>query len=52
MGFATEALSVAVWEARTERVSEIVEGGEAERRETSDSMAAMGWVISGSVFRR
>jgi len=52
MGFETEALRVAVAESRRERVSDIVEGGEAERREMRDSIAATGWVTRGSVARR
>ena len=42
MGFETEAFRVAVEEARRERVSETVDGGEAERRATRDSIAAIG----------
>ena len=52
MGFETEALRAAVAESRRERVSDIVEGGEAERREMRDSIAATGWVTRGSVARR
>lgn len=52
MGLATEDLRVRVEEARRERVSEIVEGGECERRRIRDSIAAMGGVRRGSVVRR
>ena len=52
IGFETDALRVAVEEASRERVSEIVDGGAAERRAMRDSMAAMGWVISGSTRKR
>jgi len=52
MGFETEALRVAVAESRRESVSDIVEGGEAERRVMRDSIAATGWVTRGSVVRR
>lgn len=52
MGFETEALRVVVADSRRERVSDIVEGGEAERREMRDSIAAIGWVRRGSVVRR
>ena len=36
---------------RRERVSEVVEGGEEERRDISDSMAAVEGVRSGSFWR-
>lgn len=36
---------------RRERVSAVVEGGEAERREINDSMAASGGVRRGSLLR-
>jgi len=52
MGFETEDLRVLVEEARRERVSEIVEGGEWERRRIRDSIAAMGGVRRTSVVRR
>ena len=51
MGLGTEALSMAVEDARRERVSEMVDGGEAERRDMRDSIAAIGWVRRGSVRR-
>lgn len=50
--FGTEALRVAVADSRRESVSDMVDGGEAERREMRDSMAATGWVTRGSVRRR
>ena len=46
MGFGTEAFSVDVDDSIRASVSDTVEGGEAERRAVSDSMAATGLVIS------
>lgn len=51
IGLGTLALRVAVYEARSCSVSEIVEGGEADRRVIRASIAAMGWVSSGSLRR-
>ena len=51
MGFETEFLSSDVAESRSVRVSDIVEGGEEERREIKVSIAAMGFVIRVSVDR-
>ena len=51
MGFETDFLSSDVAESRSVRVSEIVEGGDEERREIKVSMAAMGFVMRGSVDR-
>ena len=52
IGFETDAFRVLVDESSKESVSEIVDGGAAERREMRDSMAAMGWVMRGSVRSR
>lgn len=49
--FGTDAFSSEVADSRSERVSEIVEGGDAERRDIKDSIAATGFVIKGSVER-
>ena len=51
MGFETDFLSSEVAVSRRVRVSEIVEGGDEERREIKVSMAAMGFVMRGSVDR-
>ena len=51
MGFETDLLSSDVAESRRVRVSEIVEGGDEERREIKVSIAAMGFVMRGSVER-
>ena len=47
--FGIDAFSSEVADSRRERVSEIVEGGDAERRDIKDSIAATGFVIRGSV---
>ena len=52
MGFRTERFNSAVAVSRRVRVSDIVEGGEWERRRTRASMAATGIVKSGSDWRR
>ena len=51
MGFETDFLSSDVAESRRVRVSEIVEGGDEERREIKVSIAAMGFVMRWSVER-
>ena len=51
MGFENDFLSSDVAESRRVRVSEIVEGGNEERREIRVSIAAMGLVMRGSVER-
>ena len=51
MGFETDFLSSDVAESRRVRVSEIVEGGDEERRDIKVSIAAMGFVMRGSVER-
>ena len=52
MGFGMVAFRVAVAVERRARVSEMVPAGEVERRVIRDSIAAMGWVRRGSVWRR
>ncbi len=52
MGLETAALRAAVEVERTERVSEMVLGGECERRRMRVSMAATGMVKRGSEERR
>ena len=47
----TDAFNSEVADSRRESVSEIVEGGDAERRDIRDSIAATGFVIRGSVDR-
>ena len=47
----TDAFSSDVADSRRERVSEIVDGGDAERRDIKASMAATGFVMRGSVER-
>lgn len=49
--FGTDPFSSKVADSRRERVSEIVEGGDAERRHIKDSIAATGFVMRGSVER-
>ena len=49
--FGTDAFSSEVADSRRERVSEIVEAGDAERRDIRDSMAATAFVMRGSVDR-
>lgn len=49
--FGTEFFSSEVADSRSERVSEIVEGGDAESRDIKDSIAATGFVMRGSVER-
>lgn len=49
--FGTDAFNSEVADSRRESVSEIVEGGDAERRDIKDSIAATGFVICGSVDR-
>lgn len=51
MEFGTDSFSSEVADSRRERVSEIVEGGDAERRDIKDSIAATGFVMRGSVER-
>ena len=46
-----DAFSSEVADSRRESVSEVVEGGDAERRDIKDSIAATGFVIRGSVVR-
>ena len=52
IGLGTEALRMAVWWARRERVSEIVVGDLWERRWIRDSIAVTGMVRWGSERRR
>lgn len=52
MGFEAVVFRVVVAVERRERVSEMVPAGEVERRVMRDSIAAMGWVRRGSVWRR
>ena len=52
MGLELEAFRVAVEVSIRASVSETVDGGEVERRAISDSIAAMGFVISWSFWRR
>lgn len=47
----TDCFSSEVADSRRERVSDIVEGGDAERREIRDSIAATGFVMRRSVER-
>lgn len=49
--FGMDFFSSDVADARRERVSDIVEGGDAERRDINDSIAATGFVMRGSVER-
>lgn len=49
--FGTDSFSSEVADSRRESVSEMVEGGDAERRDIRDSIAATGFVIRGSVER-
>ena len=49
--FGTESFSSEVADSRRERVSEIVEGGDAESRDIKASMAATGFVMRESVER-
>ena len=49
--FGMASFSSEVADSRRERVSEIVEGGDAERRDIKDSIAATGFVMRGSVER-
>lgn len=49
--FGTDSFSLEVADSRRMRVSEMVEGGDAERRDIKDSMAATDFVMSGSVDR-
>ena len=51
IAFGTDCLSSEVADSRRESVSEMVEGGEAERRAIRDSIAATGFVMRGSVER-
>lgn len=51
MEFGTDNLSSEIADSRRESVSEMVEGGDAERREIKDLIAATGFVIRGSVER-
>lgn len=51
MEFGTDSFSSEVADSRRERVSEIVEGGDAERRDIKDSIAAIGFVMRRSVER-
>ena len=52
MGFEEVVFRVVVAVEIRERVSEMVPEGEVERRVIRDSIAAMGWVRRGSVWRR
>ncbi len=49
--FGTDCLSSVVADSSRERVSEIVDGGDAERRDIKVSIAATGFVMKGSVER-
>lgn len=51
IGFGVASFSSEVADSRRERVSEVVEGGDAERRDIKDSMAATGFVMRGSAER-
>lgn len=51
IGFGIERFRCAVWVARRESISEMVEGGEWVRRRISASMAATGMVRRGSLRR-
>lgn len=51
MEFGTDDFSSEIADSSRESVSEMVEGGDAERREIKDSMAATGLVMRGSVER-
>ena len=51
IGFGTESFRLEIADSSRESVSEIVEGGDAERRQIKDSIAATGFVIRGSVER-
>ena len=52
MELAAEDFKVAVAVKRRERVSDIVVMGEAARRRIRESIAAIGWVKRGSLWRR
>lgn len=51
MELGTDNFSSEIADSSRESVSEMVEGGDAERREIKDSIAATGFVIRGSIER-
>lgn len=51
MELGTDNFSSEIADSSKESVSEMVEGGDAERREIKDSIAATGFVIRGSIER-
>ena len=51
MALGTDCLSSEMADSRRERVSEMVDGGDAERRAIKDSIAATGFVMRGSADR-